>query len=191
LRPSDDATSEPWRAPFLRPSAPSAAGFEGSGRRVSVVTEVVTNGPDSIQSTGPPCRLVSEAGHVHDAFRVGVWITRDRSRLCGCDQGRSTCAGVALGWVEMYRAAAPATSGVAKLVPEPNAYPPFREVDARHTLGAARYVIRAPAALISGSCDLLRPSARRRRGGSPSLPGSCRSRPSRNCRTRSRSCHRP
>jgi hypothetical protein len=37
----------------------------------------------------------------------------------------------------------------------------------------------------------LRPSARRCRGGALSLPGSCRSRPSRSCRTRSRNSLRP
>jgi hypothetical protein len=51
--------------------------------------------------------------------------------------------------------------------------------EARQVLGAAKTGRR------------LRPSARRCRGGSPSLPGSFRLRPSRSCRTRSRSSRWP
>jgi hypothetical protein len=56
------------------------------------VTEVVSSGPEGIPIDGLLLAGCSEAGPVHDAFGVGVGITRDRSGLC-CGEQRSLHVG--------------------------------------------------------------------------------------------------
>lgn len=60
-----------------------------------------------------------------------------QSKLPAATSAAFTAAGDADGCVDLYRAAAPATCGLAMDVPEIVLYPPPRHVDSTHTPGAA------------------------------------------------------